>query len=516
MSGVNSSKRQWMSGRVRVLLTLLLALGMLIPVASAFAAGQAGEAADSGQGAVMNDEFCVEGTVIDFDETLMEEGWFVTAIPYGPDGQLDTTGTLPLAETDEDGAFEFDEGLTAGKWQFSLQLPEGWDTITADAFDVTLEYGMDDCVTIRFKVVRPVPVTVLKIDDNHMPLEGWTIRAEPARGNWFAIPQDEKTDANGQANFSLTEGTWIFTEKAPKDTHYTPVIPANGKQELDVEWNGGEPVTIRFKNRIVFRGCIEVYKLDVPPDDSASFGLPGWKIMVKRANGTVATTGMTDSQGYVKFEDLPLGPYTVEEETRMGWSSVNGTSFTVDLKGEDCEVVTFFNEQTPPGFCIEGRKIDTNGKVGIPGWEISATPLDKGGYEPDDVTTDGLGIYRFDFPSDDYRIPGARYKVCEEEVDGWLPHTALCQTVVLPKHPGTCAKAWDFENQQVGHWESTVYGDGRSSKGCSSHHTVVKGESLFGIGAYHGVSASAMLAANSWVNNRPHRYVYPGDSVCIP
>ena len=47
-------------------------------------------------------------------------------------------------------------------------------------------------------------------------------------------------------------------------------------------------------------------------------------------------------------------------------------------------------------------------------------------------------------------------------------------------------------------------------------HTVQPGESLYGIGAAYGVSASAMLAANPWVYSRPNYYVYPGDSVCIP
>jgi LysM repeat protein len=45
---------------------------------------------------------------------------------------------------------------------------------------------------------------------------------------------------------------------------------------------------------------------------------------------------------------------------------------------------------------------------------------------------------------------------------------------------------------------------------------VQPGDSLYGIGAAYGVSASAMLAANPWVYNRPHYYVYPGDTVCVP
>ena len=49
-----------------------------------------------------------------------------------------------------------------------------------------------------------------------------------------------------------------------------------------------------------------------------------------------------------------------------------------------------------------------------------------------------------------------------------------------------------------------------------TRYTVQPGDSLYGIGAYYGVSASAMLAANPWVYSRPHYYVYPGDTVCVP
>lgn len=528
MSGSQSSKRQWMPMRVRALVALLLALGLLIPVASAYAQD---DAAAPAAAARANNVLCVEGTVINWDETLLpysadEVPWTISATPVDPQGAvLQTT-------TDEDAFFEFQD-LTVGLWEFAITIPDGsaWRPITPDRFTVSMSYGATKCAVIRFKLKRPVPVVVLKIDDNHQPLEGWIMRAEPARGNWFASPVEVETDANGKALFELTEGKWIFKEKAPSGQHYTPVIPLNGTQELNVEWPdeaGVDPtINIRFKNRLAFKGCLDVYKLDVPPDDTQdSYGLPGWKITVKRANGSVVATKHTDALGYAKFEGLPLGPYIVEEEHRIGWGPVTPTSYTVNLTGEACESVQFFNEQVPPGFCIEGRKVDTNGLVGIPGWTITATPYNKGGYpnadvdgfEEIEVFTDGQGKYKIELPLDDYRIPGSTYKVCEEERDGWLPHTALCQYVRIPAKPGACAKAWDFENQQVGHWESVVYGKPSSSSGsgCRYTHTVAAGESLYGIGASYGVSASAMLSANSWVKSRPHYYVYPGDTVCIP
>lgn len=74
----------------------------------------------------------------------------------------------------------------------------------------------------------------------------------------------------------------------------------------------------------------------------------------------------------------------------------------------DCVQVVFDNQQAEPQYCIEGRKIDTNGKIGLPGWTITAEPLDKGDEDPDDVVTDGLGMYEFTFSGNDYRVPGSR------------------------------------------------------------------------------------------------------------
>ena len=120
--------------------------------------------------------------------------------------------------------------------------------------------------------------------------------------------------------------------------------------------------------------------------------------------------------------------------------------------------IVFYNQQDNNGYCIEGRKIDANGGYGIPDWKIKIKPLADGGYDPDDVFTDGLGKFRFDFPKNDYRIPGAKYEICEDDVDGWLPHTATCQTVQLPEWPGACVQMDDFVNQQVGHSESEKQG----------------------------------------------------------
>ncbi len=538
MSGVTSSQRQWMSKRVRALMASLLALAVLIPM---FSMAHAQTQPDPYPG---DNKFCITGTIINFDETLLDDEdvpWQVTATQIDPAG-------ASVVTFEEGGKFEFQD-LAAGKWQVSLAIPVGWEPVLPyrSSFDVTLNYGSSSCVEVRFKVKRPIGVDVLKIDDNHVPLADWVIRAAPASGNWFASPITATTDGNGIAAFRLTEGKWIFTETPPSGQHYKPVMPADGKQEVNVEWDDtwppeGGKISIRFKNRLYFKGCIAVTKTDAPSDpNSPAYGLPDWKITVKRTDGSIAAEGYTDAQGNVRFSNLYYGPYIVTEEARLGWEAVGATSYQVNVSrpqtdspdNAGCELVDFINRQVPPGFSIEGYKIDHNGMIGIPGWIMTATAVYAGDFPDPNVdfdpislepmsyltaTTDGTGKYVFKFPPDDYRIPGAAYKICEEQRAGWLPHTALCQTVYLPKKPGYPVKAWNFVNQQVGHWESITRGGGSSSGSgsCSTTHVVTPGQSLYGIGAYYGVSPSAMLAANPWVYSRPNYYVYPGDTVCIP
>ena len=113
MSG-KTSQRQWMPWRVRTLLAVILALGLLIPMVSAYAQ-------DENTAVTDNDKLCVKGSVINFDETPLGDD-FVWTITYGLKGGAETFEV----RTDEDGKFELPaEGgpanLLAETWTFSLE-----------------------------------------------------------------------------------------------------------------------------------------------------------------------------------------------------------------------------------------------------------------------------------------------------------------------------------------------------------------------------------------------------------
>jgi hypothetical protein len=507
------------------------------------------------------------------------------------------------------GEFEFteddifgDNPVAFGTFTATIGLMPGWEGVTPTTLVFDIEDGEDDCARIRFKVRRVVAVTAIKIDADHEPLGDWVIKAVPGPGNLFASPQEETTAVTdtaamtgtvavsaGEAAFTLTPGLWIFTEMAPKQdmddpqNAYRPVIPPNGRQELFIpdpeDLALTDTFTVVFKNELV-TGCFVVIKEADTGDPTspvgASYNVAGWGFKLLQTDGTVVRQGVTDGRGRLRFDGLPLGPYVVVEEDRAGWDEITARKIEINVTGNDCDPedlpLVFINEQDNSGFCIEGRKIDALDGWGIAGWEIEIEALDEGGASPvndpdsitnttvSEVTTDGLGRFRFDFERDDYRVPGGLYEVCEQEQDGWLAHTPTCQTVRLPEWPGACVQLEDFVNQQVGHSESEKdhdkggdhdksgkpddgqdkgskpnggdpnggnYGGpnqggpsqgGQSQDGqqCSSYHEVKAGEGLYDIGKQYGKTPQQMLDANPSVRQTDDLYVYVGQRICIP
>ncbi len=516
---------------LRSLSVIVIALTLLLlqmPKVSA-ASQQVWEQGDNGESVVALDVLCVEGVVINHQEEPLSD-WVVTATYVEPNGTIE-----PKTDVSNDSGkfyFKLDE---PGRWQFSIEIPESWQAVTDATFTVDMGYGSVDCLDIRFKVQQVVEVIVLKIDDDHTPLSGWTIVATPGKNNPFNRVYKAVTDADGRATFLLPPGNWIFTEEAPANTTWwAPVMPVDGIQEFNVRAPG--PYTIRFKNYVkeVKHGCIQVTKQDMPPDgvDSGPFGLPGWPITVLRADDTIAADGTTNAFGKITFSDLPFGPYVVRETMLDGWEPVTPTSYKVTLARTDegCQEIIFTNKQKEKGFCFEGIKKDLKDDVGIPGWSIWVEAQETGDIVPDPVVTDGQGKFRIDFPFDDYRVPGSAYLVCEEIRDGWTSVSQTCYKAYLPKYPGKCTEIPPFVNRQTNeeferpktdypqkhHYEGNKQWEPAHPGSCSAHHTVKRGESVSSIAQKYHASANALMRANPWVRSQKHHWLYVGQEVCIP
>jgi len=454
------------------------------------------------------DVLCISGSIISHDEKPLGDGWNITATPVDENGV--PTGQSLTTTSDGAGFFQFENSVTPGRWVIELDLssvPGEWEPVTPERFEVQVAYGRKACLSVRFKLRLLIAVDVIKIDDNHNVLEGWTIIATPGKGNHFALPQQAVTDSSGVASLLLTAGKWVLSEVAPPGVTYTAVMPP-GNLEVELDAAAQQPYVFRFKNRIHLYGCIVVTKFDQPPQGQA-FPLPGWGVTVYRANGTVAAFGKTDQNGTVTFGALPLGPYTVVEEQRVGWKPASPSHVAVTLSDDACQDISFVNEQDPPGYSIIGYKLDSNGLAGLPGWTVSATPLDPTGYQPDAVVTDGTGRYQFIFPTDDYRVPGARYRVCEEMQAGWKPASPFCYEVTLPTKPGAPVIARPFKNRQVGHWES-------KHPACSKMHLIKAKNTWRSVARMYHKSVRALMKANPDIKSRGSLKKYAGLSLCIP
>ena len=522
----------------RLWLLPAVALTLMLLVYAVFAVNAAQAQTPAG-------DYCIEGIVIDWEEKPLA-GWVIT-LTSDITGFIPISTTSPLQTDDDDddhdflkGEFEFadlDE-FGAATYTATIESRVGWEGVTPTTITFPIGVGEDDCVQIRFKMRRIIPVTVIKIDANHDPLEDWKIKAVPGPGNLFASPDEEETDINGAAFFTLTPGVWIFMEMPPKpdegdpDEGWMPVVPPSGRQEVDID-EDDDALTLVFKNELT-TGCILVEKRGLTgnvegqadsfnPVTDPEYKVAGWGFQLLRKDGSVAREGTTDGKGQIRFDGLPLGPYVLVEEDRPGWAETDAREVEIDVTGNQCaDPIVFRNEQDDSGYCIEGYKVDANGGYGLADWEMKIEPLDEGGYDPDNVFTNGLGKFRFEFPMDDYRIPGAKYEICEEDKDGWLPHTKTCQTVQLPEWPGACVQLKDFVNQQVGHSESEDQhggwhpGGGMDGASCSTYHVVKPGEGLYDIGRMYNKTPQQMLNANPDIKNSPHQWVIIGQKVCVP
>jgi len=187
---------------VRALTAAILALALLIPLIGT-ANAQDGAQWPPYYG---NNRLCIQGRIINFDETPLpfsdlytsddpSTEWDIVAVSASTGVTIPVTLDLDdNGDPNADAFFTLDEsdGLTTGTWTISLTIPpnSGWEAVDPYKTELTLnlDYGMKDCAKVRFKLRFPITVIVFKIDDQHNPLEGWTIRAQPAREIAKAVP----------------------------------------------------------------------------------------------------------------------------------------------------------------------------------------------------------------------------------------------------------------------------------------------------------------------------------------
>ena len=253
-------------------------------------------------------------------------GWTITL--SRPDG----TQPMQTAVTGADGMAYFQD-LALGEWLVTETSQPWWQPVSPIAQTVLLDVP-GSVEPVLFTNEPLGCVDGYKINHFEQGLSSWEIRARNSdTGEEFSAITDE----TGYFFFHLPLGTWNLSEIIQEG--WTAVTAS----EFPVAVN--QPFTcehVRFKNRTDY-ACADVYKKDAF-DNS---GLPGWHITLQPAYGGVAQSGITDGTGWVRFNMLTPGTYTISEVGQSGWVSVGPQAATLDLENNGtCAVITFYNRQT--------------------------------------------------------------------------------------------------------------------------------------------------------------------------
>lgn len=268
------------------------------------------------------------------------EGWLMSLT------RDDGTQAPAQGTTDDNGRIVFD-GLALGTWTVQEEIREWWRPVGETTASVTLERP-GYCEVVTF-VNEPLGcVDGYKINQFDQGLLGWEIAARNLdTGETFTTT----TDANGYFFFNtLPLGTWVMSETIQEG--WEAVTPAEFQVQVT------EPFvceTVRFKNRTDF-ACVDVFKRD----EIDGVGLPGWNITVQPAYGGLPVNGVTDGSGWVRFNGLVPGVYTISEQVVPGWTPTTPESVTMELLATgSCYVVDFQNIQThmlPPDDPDDGAR----------------------------------------------------------------------------------------------------------------------------------------------------------------
>ena len=208
---------------------------------------------------------CIIGYKVD-DLHVGLPGWVIRANPAGQNSPT------YIAVTDGAGFFTF-PALEPGQWQVSEVMQQGWAPVTSPSFEVTVPPG-PGCVEVRFK--------------------------------------------NRQATVTPTIiPTWTPTPRATNTP--TPTVPP--------------PM-----------GCVEGNKVD-----ELHVGLPGWEIRAVPAGQSAPVyTTFSDGAGYFSFPSLPSGRWTFWEIQKPGWEPVTAEMFEATVPpGPGCAYIRFKNRQVP-------------------------------------------------------------------------------------------------------------------------------------------------------------------------
>ena len=232
------------------------------------------------------------------------EDGLIEGVAFTLKGTADNGELINLtALTDKDGIASF-EDIPIGKYTLDEISAPRYVEFEKQEIEIT-----DEQITYynAENVLRDVPVEVIKTSDYGV-IEGVKIRVQSLDEN-FRFDKTFVTDENGKIAANLHPAQYKFTElEVP-----AYAVPQE-EQILDVKPYGtyDEPQSVKFEN-LSKRGNLTVKKT---ADDKFIEGIKFALFGTADNGGLVNLTALTDKDGIARFENIPVGKYTLSEITK--------------------------------------------------------------------------------------------------------------------------------------------------------------------------------------------------------
>lgn len=228
-------------------------------------------------------------------------------------------------------------------------------------------------------------VVTYVLDTNSQYVEGYlpitTPKATPKNGHISIQKLDEETgealpgvtfalydSGKNQLATGVTDASGVVTfSDRPIGTYYYSEIEGLPAYVLDTTLypvsitESGQTVTVTATNRLA-RGSVAVHKISTRTGEA----LPGVHFVLKDAAGTLVGEGDTGADGMLRFDNLLLGDYTLQETATVSDHVLDPTVIPVTVSS-DGQVVTVERENEPVRGSIQVLKTSTLTGQALPG-----------------------------------------------------------------------------------------------------------------------------------------------------
>ena len=225
-----------------------------------------------------------------------------------------------------------------------IEVPANY-VLSKEEKEVTLKWG--EKTTVEFEnELKKGNLRIIKVDkdNNEILLEDVKFEIYDKNGK---LVKEVVTDEKGEVNINdLPIGAYTIKEKETKED-YKPTE----EKEIEIKWN--ETIIIKIENEKQ-KGQIKIIKVS-EDDNKINGNLKGTPLKdvvfeLKRENGELVGTYVTDKEGIILTEELELGKYILKETKTNKNYILNEEEHIVQIEkdGEIAEITITNKSKEPP------------------------------------------------------------------------------------------------------------------------------------------------------------------------